>query len=245
MILYVNGCSHTAACDAAVHYAWAKDDPDCYDSGEEAHPENLKVSWGKKLSEMLDATDFYCDAQSGGSNPRIIRTTRRWINDHPNLLADTFMILQWTTWEREEWLHEESNYWYQVNASGIDHVPPDWRERYKKYVASIDWQAKTQQAHEEIWNFHCELKQQNIKHLFFSGHSTFSHIQNKQNWGVDYIDPYDLNSSYNAVLKNNGFEYTRPFGYHFGKEAHCFWAKHVLQYIYDNNLIAPNEICTD
>ena len=136
MILYVNGCSHTAACDANVEHAWAEDDPDYYGWGQVPHPENLKVSWGKKLSEMLGATEFYCDAQSGGSNPRILRTTREWIKNNPDKLANTFMVIQWTTWEREEWFHTESNYWYQVNASGIDMVPPEWQDRYKQYVAS-------------------------------------------------------------------------------------------------------------
>jgi len=93
MILYVNGCSHTAACDANVEHAWAEDDPEYYKWGQVPHPENLKVSWGKKLSEMLRATEFYCDAQSGGSNPRILRTTREWIKNNPDKLTDTFMVI--------------------------------------------------------------------------------------------------------------------------------------------------------
>ena len=245
MILYVNGCSHTAACDANVVHAWAEDDPDYYGWGQVPHPENLKVSWGKKLSEMLGATEFYCDAQSGGSNPRIIRTTREWIKNNPDKLANTFMVIQWTTWEREEWFYAESNYWYQVNASGIDMVPPEWQDRYKQYVTEVDWHQKTQQAHQAIWELHCELKAQGIRHLFFSGHSTFSDIRDQKDWEVDYIDPYLRSSSYNAVLENNGFEHTRPFGYHFGKEAHCFWAKHVLQYMIDNQIVSADEIPTD
>ncbi len=243
MILYVNGCSHTAAAEAVVPDVFAVDDGR-YGIDRRPHPINLEASWGKHLSRMLN-TEFYCDAETAASNDRILRTTTDWIHNNYSRLYDTVMVIQWTTWEREEWFHAESNYWYQVNASGIDMVPPEWQDRYKQYVTEVDWHQKTQQAHQAIWELHCELKAQSIRHLFFSGHSTFSDIQDQKDWEVDYIDPYLRSSSYNAVLENNGFEHTRPFGYHFGKEAHCFWAKHVLQYMLNNQIVSADEIPTD
>ena len=33
------------------------------------------------------------------------------------------IVMQWSTWEREEWLH--NGIYYQVGASGIDDVPQD------------------------------------------------------------------------------------------------------------------------
>ena len=153
------------------------------------------------------------------------------------------MILQWTTWEREEWLHEDT--WYQVNASGIDWVPTELQDRYKRFIIGVDWTEKTRACHDKIWQFHCELERAQIRHLFFSGHSTFSEIQNHQNWGTSYICPYSQQDSYHNWLKNNGGAYANPQSYHFDAESHRLWAKHVLQYINDNNLIAPNEIPTD
>ena len=242
MILYVNGCSHSAAAEAAVPHAWAVDDGQHWDRGTEPHPANLAVSYGRHIADALNAK-LICQASSGGSNDRIIRTTTDWIEQNNNRLANTFMILQWTTWEREEWFHEGN--WYQVNASGIDIVPNELQERYKNYVINVDWNVKTPQAHDKIWKMHEYLKNLGIRHLFFSGHSTFSDIQNQHNWGKEYMHPYVREESYHNWLKNNGGTYSHPEGYHFDAKSHRLWADHVLQYIKDNNLLGHNEISTD
>lgn len=242
MILYVNGCSHSAAAEAAVPHAWACDDGKLWGTGTEPHPANLAVSYGKRIADALGA-DLVCQASSGGSNDRIIRTTTDWINANPELLADTYMIIQWTTWEREEWFHD--GVWYQVNASGIDTVPPELQERYKNYVIGVDWDSKTKQAHQKIWDMHLYLEQLGVRHLFFSGHSTFSDIQNPQDWGTSYFFPYSQDQSYHNWLKNNGGNYSNAASYHFDAESHRLWAEYLLQYIKDNQLLSTNEIPTD
>lgn len=244
MILYVNGCSHSAAAEAAVNYSWAVDDAQYWDKGAEVHPANLAVSYGRHVADALGA-ELVCKASSGGSNDRVIRTTLDWIKNNPDQLANTFMILQWTTWEREEWFYK--GVWYQVNASGIDTVPPAFAERYKNYVIGIDWEIKTQDAHDKIWTMHQYLKNLDVRHLFFSGQSTFSDIQlpDQKNWGINYMHPYAREKSYHNWLINNGGTYANPKSYHFDAKSHRLWAEYVLQYINDNNLIAPNEIRTD
>ena len=243
MILYVNGCSHSAAAEAAVPHAWAVDDGKLWQHGDEPHPANLAVSYGRHLADALGA-ELICQASSGGSNDRIIRTTLDWIEKNPTKLADTFMVLQWTTWEREEWYYQGK--WYQVNASGTDFVPEKLQQRYKNYVVEVDWNIKTPESHNKIWALHQRLNDLGIRHVFFSGHSTFSDIcENRQNWGLNYMDPYLREKSYNAVLLNNGFEYINPKSFHFGADAHCFWAKYLLQYINSNQLLSLNEIPTD
>jgi hypothetical protein len=239
MILYVNGCSHSAAAEAAVTHAWACDDKELWQCGNEPHPANLAVSYGRHIADSLGA-ELICQASSGGSNDRVIRTTTEWIKNNPDKLSDTFIILQWTTWEREEWFYQD-RYW-QVNASGIDTVPAALEERYKNYVINVDWAIKTPEAHDKIWNMHLYLKELKIKHLFFSGHSTFSDIQNKHDWGKNYIEPYARDHSYHNWLKNNGGNYANPASYHFDAESHCIWAQHVLKYINDNNLLGSHEI---
>jgi hypothetical protein len=244
MILYVNGCSHSAAAEAAVIHAWACDDPELWKCGKEPHPANLAVSYGRLVADALDA-ELICQAQSGGSNARTVRVTQEWVDNNRDLLHDTFMILQWTTWEREEWFYD--NDWWQVNASGIDTVPKALEQRYRDYVINVDWKQKTEQAHQQIWDMHIWLKNLGVRHLFFSAHSTFSDIdiENRKNWSGNYIEPYSRNHSYNALLKNNGFEYVTAYGYHFGAEAHRFWGKYVLQYMRTHNLIESNALPTD
>lgn len=239
MILYANGCSHTAAAEAVVPDAFAVDDGRA-GIDRRPHPLNLAASWCTHLAKDLSMT-LVCDAESASSNDRIVRTTKEWIAANPSQLRNTFMVIQWTTWEREEWLHQGT--WYQVNASGADWVPEELQQRYKQFVIDVDWTEKTQQCHNKIWALHTELEDLQIPHLFYSGHSTFSDIQKYYNWGVNYIEPYNQQGSYNAILQQNGHVPTK--WYHFDAKGHCFWAKYLLQYIKHNNLVTHNALSTD
>jgi len=226
MKLYINGDSHTAAAEAVVLHAFAEDDPDLYELGRQPHPKNFAVSWARQLATLMGA-HLYCDAESASSNTRILRTTREWLKtNRPDLV-----IIQWSTWERQEWLIDGT--YYQINASGIDHVPESHQELYKQFVASVDWMQCTQQAHDEIWKFHLELEQVNIPHVFFNGNSDFSRITDRQNWLMNYLAPYDPSQTFDSILQQNS-HYRLPNSWHFGKQAHSFFAQFMLQYCIDN-----------
>lgn len=241
MILYVNGNSHAAAAECMNSYAWAQDDGLYYGLQRQPHPDNERASFGCELANWLNAI-LYLDAQAGCSNTRIIRTTRDWIKQNTDSISDCLVVLQWTTWEREEWWHNGQD--YQVNASGIDDVPIELQDRYKQFVIDVDWKECKQRAHQEIWDFHQELQSQNVRHLMFNGNTHFADIDNRYNWGTSYIDPYSPEMTYDSVLKRNGFTTVTPDSWHFGPDAHCFWAEYMLHYIKDNNLLKPNEIPT-
>jgi hypothetical protein len=145
------------------------------------------------------------------------------------------VIIQWSTWEREEWLHD--GVYYQVNASGIDHVPQSLQEKYRHYIMAIDWQYKTEQAHDQIWTFHKELEEQDIKHIFFNGNNSFGGITDKRDWGTSYIDPYDPKGTFSARLATAGIDTVAPDSYHYGKNGHSFWNRFMLQYIIANKYI--------
>ena len=233
MILYVNGDSHTAAAEAVNPYAFAEDDGQYFYMGRVAHPDNLAVSWGKLLSLSL-RSGFHCAAESASSNARIIRTTREWLDTRISN-NDIVIIIQWSTWEREEWLID--NIYYQINASGVDDIPASHQQQYKEYIANIDWQHRTEQAHNDIWNFHKELQAQNIKHVFFNGNNDFSKIQNQKDWKKSYIAPYDPTMTFDAVVRRQGFKTVASNSWHFGQEAHSFFHRFMLKYIIDNNFI--------
>ncbi len=232
MILYVNGDSHTAGAEIANSHAFAADDPELFHLGRLPHPDNLARSWGKLLSLSL-AAEFHCDAESAASNTRILRTSREWLTNNKNL--DKLVIIQWSTWEREEWLINGT--YYQVNGSGIDQVPQEAQERYRNYVIGLNWQEKIKEAYKEIWGFHKELEKGGIKHIFFNGNNDFSKIQNKQDWALSYIHPYDPKYTFNSLIRAGGFEPVGATSWHFGKDAHSFFAQFMLQYITDNNLL--------
>ena len=129
MILYTNGDSHTAAAECVNNHAFAEDDQQYWMMGRAPHPDNLAVSFSKLLSNRLSC-GLVCDAESASSNDRIIRTTKQWMEKFEHELYRTFMIIQWSTWEREEWLIDGT--YYQINASGTDHVPKSHEGKYKK-----------------------------------------------------------------------------------------------------------------
>jgi len=234
MILYVNGDSHTAAAEAVNPHAFAEDDSAFHHLGRLPHPDNLAVSWGKKLSVLLKMA-FYCDAESASSNDRIIRTTKSYINNYTQDVTDLFVIVGWSTWEREEWLID--NVYYQINASGTDIVPESHVEKYKEYVTDINWRHKTNQAHKDIVELNKWLTEKNIKHVFFNGNNTLSQIRNKFDFGTSYIGPYSNKDSYNDYLVRQGIHTVSPQSYHFGEDGHTTWARYLLKYIVKSKLI--------
>jgi hypothetical protein len=241
MILYVNGDSHAAAAECVNPHAWACDDGVFWGLGKEPHPDNERASFGCELANWLYAV-LYLDAQAGCSNARIMRTTREWIAANPDAAQDCFVVLQWTTWERQEWWHMGEA--YQVNASGIDHVPLELQDRYRQFVVDVDWEKCRQRAHEEIWQFHQELEALGIPHVMFNGNSHFEDIEQQYDWGASYMAPYDHTKTYNFVLRQQGFVTVKPESWHFGPDAHCFWGEYLLQYIKTNKLLRPDEIPT-
>jgi hypothetical protein len=233
MILYVNGDSHTAGAEAVNPHAFAEDDGQLFYLGRAPHPDNLAVSWGKLLSLSLSSS-FHCDAESASSNTRILRTTRDFI-ERSSGYDEPLVVIQWSTWEREEWLH--NGVYYQVGSSGIDDVPQELQEKYRHFVIGTDWELKTEQAHQEIWEFHKELIKLGIKHIFFNGNNNFSTVKKHKDWGNNYISPYDPSKTYDSVIKSAGIETVAPNSWHFGKDGHSFFHRFMLQYIVDNKFI--------
>jgi len=234
MMLYVNGDSHTAGAEAVNVHAFAEDDPELFYLGRSPHPENLAVSWGKILSLTL-RSGFRCDAESASSNARIIRTTREWLSGGGNNHPDQLVIIQWSTWEREEWPY--GNNYLQVGSSGIDHVPQELQEKYRNFVVNTNWKQKTEQAHKDIWKFHQELAEQGIRHIFFNGNNDFGSITDRKDWGVNYIGPYDPDQTYNAVIRSAGIDTVMPNSWHFGKDGHSAFHRFMLDYIMSNKFV--------
>ena len=234
MMLYVNGDSHTAAAEAVVPHAFAEDDPELFYLGRTAHPANLAVSWGKQLSLALRA-GLRCDAESASSNARIMRTTRAWLADSGKNHPDQLVIIQWSTWEREEWLLGGT--YLQVGASGQDHVPEELQEQYRNFVIGTDWEVKTQQAHDNIWQLHQELVDRDIKHVFFNGNNDFSKIADRQDWGASYIAPYDPAMTYDARIRAQGVKTVAPNSWHFGPNGHNVFFRFMLDYLIAHRLV--------
>lgn len=230
MILYVNGDSHSAGAEAVNRYAFAEDDPLYWALRRKPHPDNERASYGCQLANMMNAI-LICEAESASSNSRIIRTTLDYLenNDAPDLV-----VIGWSTWEREEWLQD--NIFWQVNAGGIgDDWPDEVKDRYKKWILSVDYHKKVQEAHTDIWQFHQLLEIQDINHYFFNCFEPY-HDVIEYDWGGSYLAPYDGNYSYYNWLKAKGYKTVYPSSYHFGEDAHYAWAEFLFQNLVQKNL---------
>lgn len=246
MILYVNGDSHSAAGEAVNKHCFAKDDQKYYHLGRKPHPDNLEASYGNLLARKLGAT-LVCDAESASSNTRIFRTTEEYLkHNKPDLV-----VIGWSTWEREEWF--EDGIYYQVTASGTDSVPQSLKQQYKDWVISqthTEVQRKILEWHDKIYQFHLNLSEQNIPHIFFNTYTNFSIIRNNQvitdvapicppeyDWNNSYIDPYSQDMTYYFWLQNSGLETVSKNSYHYGADAHAKWAEFLSEHLTKNNIL--------
>jgi len=225
-VIYINGDSHSAGAEIINDHCFAEDDRRFTALGKRPHPENIPYTFGYKLANALNQP-FWLDAESASSNDRIIRTTRKAISETINK-QNMFIIIGWATFEREEWQYKDG--YVQVSASGSDSVPEEYKEKYKKWVTEQTKQVldqKTKTWHDQIYDFHLELQEQNIKHLFFNTYACFDTIENKLNWYDKFIYPYSKDETYFKWCKSKGYK-TRNNGYHYGADAHNAYFLYLL-----------------
>ena len=227
MILYVNGDSHSAGAELVNNYAFADDDPTYKHLGRRPHPDCIPHTYGYKLAQTLNA-GFYLDAESGSSNARILRTTQQFLQE--NRKQDVFILIGWSSWDREEWEHNKG--YLQVTAGGTDSVPESMEEDYKAWVEKQTMQEldrKQLEWHTNIYELHTTLQSAGIAHLFFNTYSWFrSHVQQCVDWNNCYIDPYNESGTYNSWCLRNNYKPVRYGSYHYDRDAHIGWHKHLL-----------------
>ena len=209
MILYVNGDSHSQGVGVQI---------------DESYPVIIAKEFG---------LDIVNEAQSGASNARILRTSKEYLASQqtPDLI-----VIGWSTWEREEWQYE--NTYYNVNSSGHDPLPKILEHSYKKWVIEQTPEIlnkKSSHWHKEIFQFHKELLQKNIKHIFFNCMYNFFQIEDKLDWDMNFIGPYDNDSSYYWWLTQQGYESDK--WYHFRASGHQAWGDRLISYIKEHKLL--------
>ena len=217
-MIYVNGDSHSAGADIIPGIAFAQDDPRYLAYGRRAHPEAVVQTYGYRIAQSMNQ-GFFCEAESGSSNDRILRTTKQYVNETKDKNNIGFIIIGWTSSEREEWKHGED--YLQVTASGTDSVPESMEEEYKEWVINQTTEQlrhKEQLWYDRIWDFHCELKEQNIRHIFFN---TTQKFNDKRDWDINFIP-----ISYCQWLTEQGFN-TVENSNHYGADAHRAWGKYL------------------
>jgi hypothetical protein len=210
MILYVNGDSHSAGAELA----------------------NKSQSWPNLLASKFNC-ELINQAVGGGSNPGILRTTYEFIDSCSNI-KDHFVVIGWTSWEREEWKYK--NNYHNVNAGGYTTLPEELHVQYKNWVIDQTDETRISKSfllHNEIYKLHQTLKHRDIKHLFFN--ALMPYLHNKKIEWTNYLGPYDNDLSYYWYLKNCGYIPTTHN--HYLEDAAKVWVDVLYNYIQENNLI--------
>ena len=214
-MIYVNGDSHSAGAEIINGYCFANDDPRYLTYGRQPHPDALIKTYGYQIAQTFNQ-GFFCDAESGSSNARILRTTKKFLKKTKDLSTIGFVIIGWTSWEREEWKDKED--FVQISASGTDSVPEYMAEDYKQWVIQQtpkEHERKKQYWYDCIWNLHCELQEKKVRHLFF--HTT-NNLDYEKDFGVHYIP-----ISFSQWLTEQNFRHKKNTN-HFDSSAHSAWA---------------------
>jgi hypothetical protein len=212
MMLYANGDSHTAGIGLIK-------------SGE---------TYASKVAKYYNLR-LRNDATPGASNTKIIRTTKEFLDKNSTV---GLILIGWSTWEREEW--EYQGKFYNINSSGYDQLPEQLTEQYKHWVSAQTPELvnlKSNEWHKKIHNFHCELVDKKIPHLFFNCMYNFFNVSDdkKINWNLQYAYPYENDYSYYWYLTNQG--YATDNWYHFDESGHQAWADFLIAYITENKLL--------
>lgn len=194
----------------------------------DSHTHGLGVDTGQRFSDLVSQhfnQSMFNDAKPRASNNRILRTSREYLNAN----TPDFVVIGWSTWEREEW-EFQGNY-YDVNSSGHDVLPVELREKYKHWVTHQNedtLKIKSNIWHNAIYNFHLELLERNQPHLFFNCmYNFFDAVE--QNWNDCHVDPYNTKNSYYWYLNELG--YKTDAWYHYGADGHQAWAKVLIDRI--------------
>lgn len=228
MILYVNGDSHSVGHGIRHENGMIFEDASLKDRSEAPHPDNFSYSYGALLAKQL-GSDLVCQARSGGSVARCIRTTKQFVNQ---TLGDIFVLIGLPSIEREEWHYNGA--WYQINAGGHEQLPEALQIHYKEWVVKwsegYDYYARQKIIYHNIVEFHTWLKERNIKHLIFHTAQVFN--DSGIDFGVNFLEPYgdpDSDFQFCRWLLNRNY---KPDAWgHFGADGHQAWADFLLPHI--------------
>jgi len=229
MILYVNGDSHSVGHGIHHENGMMFEDASLKDSSEAPHPANFPYSYSAVLANKL-GVDLVCQARSGGSIARSIRTTKQFVNQTQ---GNVFVLIGLPSIEREEWYYE--GVYYQINSGGHENLPDGLQRRYKEWVAAwadggYDYYRRQQWIYQDVVELHQWLNKRDVKHLFFHTAQVFN--DQGMDFGVNFVEPYgDPDSDFQFCRWLLNRNYSADSWGHFGADGHQAWAEFLLPYI--------------
>jgi hypothetical protein len=238
----VSGCSFSASNVDSTHFQ-----PEIVNPGE---------TYGDLIAEYFGAK-FYNLAKSAGSFPRMNRKILEWCAKNKNKFNDTLIILGMTSLERMELWSNGTNRWFNdpdhlQEISGkstvFKHTYPR-KERKRFFMNFYNEYAQFLLATNMLIGLQSFLTLNNIDHVFFDAFTrqinpifedipTIQHgpiwfaknvgnnLVSQENW---YIHP-EYESMRDFTEKNPKMRISKN-DMHPNKEAHKYWAEHLIEYI--------------
>lgn len=211
--VYINGDSHSAGVSL----------------------ESDSMSFGSLIAKEFDLLPVN-QSLPGGSNQRAIRITQDWIRTSQD---QYFILIGWTSWEREEWPWRGD--FFQVNGSADTQGDTELHQKYQQWVTDLSEATIPnlgREWHENIWQFHTKLQDKNIPHLFFNCfYDFFVESTHHRDWNHCFFHPYDNDHSYWHYLKLHGYQTISDTDLHFGPDGHRAWADVLIAHIKENQLL--------
>ena len=212
--LYINGDSHTAG---TYH---ERDNHDLCFSGVLAKRHNLTA---------------INHARAGGSNPRIIRTSKEYLADKdPN---DTAVLIGWSETSRAEWF--VNGKWYQVAEEHGYEIRDDkfLNETWKKYRESV-WNRECDyvmlnraiEQQYQILEFSRWLSHRGFRHLFLHANTSFFYRRSPFEivWPKDvWINDQPYNGTLSFCFQSMERGYQMDGQRHFNYDAHKEYADFI------------------
>lgn len=214
-MLYVNGDSHTAG---------------TYLTTRENHDECFAGLLAKKMK-----CQYLNEAMAGGSNARIIRTSKEYLRKNGD--QDTIVLIGWSHPIRTEWFIDGE--WLQIAPGELYEVnkDPELHDKWQDYINTL-WDSKFDSVNLNravehqymIADFSKWLYDRGMKHLFFHGHNSFFYKKNV--FEIEWTrnpwlkgKPYDPNMAFCNYSESRG--HVADQWYHFSMEAHKDYADFI------------------
>lgn len=231
MILYANGCSHTAGAEM-------------FHAGDYDVTENKQHAFPALLGHALGVVEVVNDARSGQSNNAILMQTMEWVANwlkKPDR-EDLFVLIHWTGWERFTFVDKQVDYRFVagMDLRGYSRDIKDLFDLWCLYMTDYSWVG--QRMLTDILGLQSFLKTYHIHYLFvnaieatprFPPYVGLSALVDEAN----YLSPWEHNETFFHRLLKEGFSHIPGSAQHFGEDAHQWWAAKLFVEINKRGLL--------
>lgn len=199
--------------------------PACTEVQDAPDPNNMVSCF----SSLLDIP-FRCWSKNGASN--------HWISSHIDYFLaddswskDTFLLVGWTSFEREEWP------WLYSNISvcgGPDFgMPEPMKAKFNAWKQNLTeeyLQERIHYWHNQIHAMHMKLRDKQIPHLFWCTYDNFKSIPEQLDWHGNFFRPYELEGCMCKYLESQSINPMPNDAFHYDQQGHRTWATALSQH---------------